>query len=161
MSESGNKGAALLSVLDRLLDDDPDHRQERPPGASELNVQVREAIRRDVEAFLNTRRRCLPVPEEFQELHHSLVDYGVPDLIGRNLSSKRRRQQFLRDLESSLRAHDRRFKSLEITSSGDSRSLERSLHFRIDALLHAEPAPETMIFDSRIEPVSKAIEVKG
>jgi len=161
MSASRDKGAALLSVLDRLLDDDPEHRQEMPPSANEVHVKVREAIRRDVEAFLNTRRRCLPIADELRDLSHSLLDYGVPDLIGRNLSSTRRRQQFLRDLESSLRAHDRRFKTIKISATGNPQSLQRLLHFRIDALLHAEPAPETMIFDSRIEPVSKAIEVKG
>ena len=161
MNERQDRKPVLLSVMDRLLDDDPDRTKELPPGTTELHRKIREAIRRDVESFFNTRKRCVPIPEGYRELSGSLLDYGVPDLIGRNLSSANRRRQFLRELESLLRAHDRRFKSVKITATGDAKGDDRALRFRIDVLMHAEPAPETIIFDSRIEPVSKAFEVKG
>jgi type VI secretion system protein ImpF len=35
------------------------------------------------------------------------------------------------------------------------------LRFRIDALLQAEPAPEPIVFDSALQPVTGNVEVKG
>jgi type VI secretion system protein ImpF len=161
MSDENSGSSILLSVLDRLLDDDPERPAELPLRGPALHRVAREAIRRDVEQFFNTRRRCVPMPEEYSELKDSLLDYGVPDLVGRNLANHKRRQLFLRELESFLRNHDRRFKSIKISPVGSVNNPERMLHFRIDAVLHAEPAPETMVFDSRIEPVSKTFEIKG
>ncbi len=36
---------------------------------------------------------------------------------------------------------------------------DRTVRFRIDAILHADPAPEVIIFDSVLEPVSRSVEV--
>ncbi len=38
---------------------------------------------------------------------------------------------------------------------------DRSLRFRIDALLQAEPAPEPIAFDSVLEPVSRSVEIRS
>ena len=40
-------------------------------------------------------------------------------------------------------------------------SLDRTLRFQIDALLLVEPAPEPVVFDSTLEPVTGSVEVKG
>ena len=37
---------------------------------------------------------------------------------------------------------------------------DRTLRFRIDALMYAEPAPEPVLFDSQMNPVSANFEVK-
>jgi type VI secretion system protein ImpF len=42
----------------------------------------------------------------------------------------------------------------------NSDALDRTLRFRIDALLYAEPAPEPVVFDSQLEPSSATIEIK-
>ena len=39
--------------------------------------------------------------------------------------------------------------------------LDRALRFRIDALLHADPAPEPVVFDSELKPLTASFEVKG
>ena len=36
---------------------------------------------------------------------------------------------------------------------------DRTVRFRIDAILHADPAPEVIIFDSVLEPVSRTVKV--
>ncbi|MGE3647832.1 MAG: hypothetical protein AB7G10_05815, partial [Reyranellaceae bacterium] len=49
---------ALLSLLDRLIDEDPENQVELPPTPTEALDRLREGVRRDVEALLNTRERC-------------------------------------------------------------------------------------------------------
>jgi type VI secretion system protein ImpF len=43
----------------------------------------------------------------------------------------------------------------------NSNPLDRTLRFRIDALLYAEPAPEPVVFDSAMEPATGNVEIKG
>jgi len=39
---------------------------------------------------------------------------------------------------------------VKVMDDGD--GLERAIRFRIDALMHADPAPEPVVFDSMVEP---------
>ena len=43
----------------------------------------------------------------------------------------------------------------------DAGPLDRTLRFRIDGLLRAEPAPEPVVFDSALQPATGNVEVKG
>jgi len=161
MAEANADRPVLVSLLDRLTDDDPDRASEVPPPPRALERLLREAIRRDVEAFLNARRRCLPLPAGLAG-RGTILDFGVPDFLGQALASEQRRRQFLRGLAESLRQHESRFKSVEITPVGGLDQVERSFHFRIDAVVYAEPVPEALAFASRVEPVSRTfrLEVK-
>lgn len=150
----------LPSVLDRLLDDDPDQPREPLPSASKLREILRAAIRRDVENFFNTRLRCTPIPEGLTSVKGSIVDFGVPDLVGRNFATLNRRRKFLRELEDLLRAAEPRFKSVHVLASDDDRTLDRTLHFRIEAVMYAEPAPEKISMDSELEPVLRTFQVR-
>ena len=59
---------ALLSLLDRLIDRDPENQVELPPTPTEALDRLREGVRRDVEALLNTRERCRGWPDVFGEI---------------------------------------------------------------------------------------------
>lgn len=161
MPDPQDKRPVQVSLLDRLTDDDPDHEQESPLSGKKLERMIREGMRRDIEGFLNTRRRCVPVPASLTDAAGSVVDYGVPDFVGRTLSSDRRRKQFLRTIEECLRRHEPRFKSVHLEMLGAVDEAERSFHFRIDAVVYADPAPESLMFDSRVEPVSRTFRVKA
>ena len=52
---------------------------------------------------------------------------------------------------------------LQKAASEDSKptSNDRVIRFRIDALLHADPAPEPVVFDSQLEPSSNLFKVNG
>jgi type VI secretion system protein ImpF len=39
--------------------------------------------------------------------------------------------------------------------------LDRTLRFRIDATLYAEPAPEPVVFDSSLQPATGDVHVRG
>jgi type VI secretion system protein ImpF len=149
------------SLLDRLLDDEPGVNREALRSRFQVLREMKRAVQRDLEALLNTRRRCLPVPDGLTELDESLVDYGLPDFTGVSLASYESREQFRHGLETVLRDWEPRFKSVTVTLLDASEPLDRTLRFRIDALLHAQPAPEPVVFDSALEPGTGSFQVKG
>jgi len=147
-------------VLDRLLDDDPEQKQERPrPAAQELR-ELRDSVMRDVADILNTRRRWPPPDPALDELTPSLADYGIPDFTGADLSGANALEQFREAMETALRRYEPRFKTVRVEIQTGADSGDRTLRFRIDALLHADPVPESVVFDSFVDPVTGGFEVE-
>jgi type VI secretion system protein ImpF len=122
---------------------------------------LRNAVRRDLEALLNSRCRCVSPPEGLDELETSLVEYGVPDFLSANAGSEEAREEFRRSVEKVIRRFEPRFKSVTVKLADDSVQLDRTLRFRIDALMYAEPAPEFVSFDSLLDPASHNFSVIG
>ena len=149
------------SVLRRLLDDEPENSREPPKTRNQILRELRQSVRRDLENLLNTRWRCVAWPPNLEELDVSLVNYGIPDFTGASMSSPVDREQFRRIVEHAIRAFEPRFKSVKVTLLENSDRTDRTLRFRIDALLHAQPAPEPIVFDSQLEPSSGSFQVKG
>jgi type VI secretion system protein ImpF len=149
------------SVLDRLLDDDPAATREAARGRSQLLRDLKQSVRRDLENLLNTRRRGLSPPPGLSELEKSLVNYGLPDFVGARLSSADSREAFCRAIEEVIRTYEPRFKTVHVVPLTGDQPLDRTLRFRIDALLHADPAPEPVVFDSALDPGTNTIAVKG
>lgn len=153
-------GRIVQSVLDRLLDDDPEQKQERPrPAAQELR-ELRDSVMRDVADILNTRRRWPPPDPALDELTPSLADYGIPDFTGADLSGAGALEQFREAMETALRRYEPRFKTVRVEVQTGADSGDRTLRFRIDALMHADPVPESVVFDSFIDPVTGGFEVE-
>ncbi len=150
----------LPSVLDRLFDDAPSVGSEPAPSVRALGEALRDAVRRDLEHLLNTRQRCKPQPGGLEELEASSFEYGIPDLTGTNLTSKGRRKRYLRDIEELIKRFEPRFASVKVTPLGKKESLERGLEFRIDAVLRVEPAPESVLYDSQIDVLTRSFRVK-
>ena len=151
----------LPSVLDRLLDDDPGVSREPPRGRDQVLREIKESVRRDLENLLNTRRRLFAWPPELKELDRSVVGYGIPDLAGGALGAARASEEFCRLLQTVLRQYEPRFTSVEVRPLANAEPLDRTLRFRIDALLIADPAPEPIVFDSTLKPATGDFEVKG
>ena len=149
------------SVLDRLIDDDPTVSREAAKSRSLVLRELKQCVRRDLENLLNTRWHCKPVPADLGELQLSLVNYGLPDLSGADLGSAEGRQAFCQLVESVIQKYEPRFKSVVVELVDSVDPADRTLHFRIDALLYAEPAPEPVIFDSSLEPIGGTVEVRG
>ena len=73
------------SILDRLLDATPDLVQDPALSLADQAREMREAIRRDLEALLNTRRCPASPPDRLAELGDALVSYGVEGIVSANL----------------------------------------------------------------------------
>jgi len=98
--------------------------------------------------------------DEYTELKKSLLNYGLPDLATVNISDKIKQKEFINHLESILIGFEPRFKTVKVNFMENADSLDRSLRFRIDATLYADPSPEVVVFDSVLEPVTRTVNVE-
>jgi len=89
MADATTKGALRPSLLDRLLDDEPDRRSERArePRRGVDDAALRESVRRDLDWLFNaTRLACTVDLERYPEVRRSVLNFGFVDLAGRTLS---------------------------------------------------------------------------
>jgi type VI secretion system protein ImpF len=151
----------IPSVLDRLLDDDPASAREAPKARTQVLRELKQSVRRDLEWLLNSRWRCRGWPEDLDQLELSLLNYGLPDMAEVDPRSPAGRMQLQRVLERVIRHFEPRFKTVKVELLKNASPLDARVRFRIDAVLHAEPAPEPVVFDSSLEPTTGNIEVRG
>jgi type VI secretion system protein ImpF len=151
----------LPSVLDRLIDHDPQVSQEAPRSNNQLLRELKQAVRRDLENLLNTRVRCVPYPAELTELNQSLVSYGITDLTGLSPGTSKEREEFRRGIQSVIVQFEPRLKNLSVRLVDQTESIERTIRFHIEAVLQAEPAPEPVAFDSTVRLTTGTFEVKA
>jgi type VI secretion system protein ImpF len=148
------------SLLDRLT-------EETATGAGggassddhEDVAQLLLTVRRDLERLLNARRRCLPCPPELQELNRSIVEYGIPDFTGLNMSRPVEREQTRQAIERAIKHFEPRLKDVIVTVLPSEQRTDRRLHLRITAVLRTQPLPERVEFDSEVDPSTSAVGV--
>ncbi len=149
------------SLLDRLLDDQPDLSREPLGTRSQTVRQLESSVARDLEAMLNTRREALEeLPEDFQEVNRSLVNYGLPDFTAYSLLSEKDRARIRRILEETITTFEPRLQRVRVTLEAQ-REHEKALRFRVDALLRVEPSPEPVTFDALLQLLNQEYQVKG
>lgn len=140
----------MPSVLDRVIDLEPQRSHEPPSARRDSLRQLKQAVVRDLEWLLNTRRCIEDVPPELHEVTHSMFTYGLPDLSSADLRSEEDRQRIRRVLEANIKMFEPRLASVVVTP-GPLRDTDHALRFRIDALLKVEPAPEPITFDTMLQ----------
>lgn len=156
----GKRKELRASILDRLLDDEPHNNLEADARASQRVNDLRRSVKRDLESLLNTRYRMVAPPEAYTQLEQSLLNYGMPDLATVNIISVEKKNAFIKNLERILRDYEPRFKSVKVVAHENRDRSDRTLRFRIEATLYADPAPEIVIFDSELDPVSRVVNVE-
>jgi type VI secretion system protein ImpF len=149
------EGAAHLtvraSVLDRLLDDEPDRTREPPASMHDALARVVQAVRRDLEWLLNTRLTWRS--ERVMAAEHasrSIASYGLADFSHENLSDVDARQRLRRAIEQAIEMFEPRLTRVVVTPEAVAEH-ERSLRFRIDAVLRVDPVREPVSFDTVME----------
>ena len=156
-----DKKPVLRSLIDRLVDDEP----ERPSDASLTHTQLllyhRESVLRDLANLLNTRRRSPDPPASFEDLVPSMVDYGLRDFIFENLAAASVRERLRATIEETIQRYEPRFKRVSVRLVDSGMTADPALKLRIEALLYAEPAPISISFDSIMDPISGGFDVKG
>jgi type VI secretion system protein ImpF len=161
MPEVKHEEPLVPSVLDRLVDFEPDVRREAPRSRHQVLRELKQSVRRDLENLLNTRISCVPPPPELLELRQSLVNYGIPDLTGASFDDPREREKFTQTIANVIRRFEGRLQKLSVQLLNRSDPGDRAIHFQIDATLQAEPAPEPIQFDSILRLPTGSVEVKG
>jgi type VI secretion system protein ImpF len=151
----------IPSFLDRLIDDNPGSQKEQPASRNQVLRQMKKSVQRDLERLLNTRWRCVSWPPDLEELELSLVNYGIPDFTGASMSAPSDRAELCQIIERVIRTFETRFKTVTVKLVENRDEFDRTLRFRIDALMYSEPAPEPVVFDTQLEPSSTHFEVKS
>ncbi len=159
MRDSGAR--VKLSVLDRLLDDAPEMERDRPLSASDALAVLRRAVRRDLEALLNARRRFASIPKAYTELHNSSINFGLPDYTSGAMNEVESRELLRREIERCIKLYEPRLVHVAVSLVPRADELDATLQLRIEALLHADPAPEPISFDTIVNAATAEIEVSG
>jgi len=160
MPTTEREGPVTLSVLDRLIDQEPERKLEPPLSRSQSLRELKAALRRDLEWLLNTRRTIEESPAALKELERSLYNYGLPDVSSLYLRSSSDQDSLLKAIRVAISFFEPRLLNIKVTLqpvTGDT----RVLRFAIEGLLRMDPAPEHVFFDTMLEPLSGQYQVKG
>lgn len=150
----------LPSLLDRLIDDDPQRSLEVVKPTSVLLSEIKTNIRRDLENLLNTRiYRQAPIGK-YSELDKSLVNYGVTDFSHVQFDSDDDRQAFAWNIANIIRKYEPRFQRVNVEIEPMGEDYERTLYLKISAVLLVEPDPVPLIFDSRVRTVDRSLRLR-
>jgi len=154
MSRIRNDQLLVPSLLDRLLDDEPDVSVELPKQRAQKLKELKQSVKRDLEYLLNTRVSLRFYPEDFKNVETSVLNFGIPDFSGVAMGSRKQQEMLRERVEAAVTRFETRFKEVHVELVVDpDHLLQRSIRFRIDGILHAEPAPEPVVFDSILSPV--------
>lgn len=139
------------SILDRLLDDEPEVSTE-PASTRIKNLRSLErSVARDLEALLNSRQETLQeLPSEFKEVSRSLLTYGLPDFTSFSLLTQEDRLRIRRSVEDAINRFEPRLLRVRVALEAP-REHDRGLRFRIDAFLRVDPSPEPVTFDAVLQ----------
>ena len=149
-----------MSVLDRLIDQEPERKLEPPLTRAQSLRELKAALRRDLEWLLNTRRMIEGSPASLKELEHSLYNYGLPDISSLYLRSPNDQQTLLEAIKTAIDFFEPRVLNIKVTLEPGADDT-RIIHFGIEGLLRMDPAPEHVFFDTVLEPMSGQYQVNG
>ena len=153
MSRATTKASIPLPLLDRLIDEPlpQDHEARSTPSDQPHNgrsfagvraelvrrdlVRLRlDAILRDLEVLLNTRRSVVSLPETPGELNRSVLDFGLAALHRAGTMSAGRRDSLRMDVESTIQRFEPRLADVHVFLEAGPRPPEH-VGLRIEASL--------------------------
>lgn len=143
-----------LSFLDRLLLDDEEGASPR----RELE-RLRDAVRRDLEALLNSRRCLWSWPRAAAELDCSVLSFGLPDLHSQPMATEDQRDSYRLTIEDAIRRFEPRLRSVQVALLQNVEDIDRTLRFRIQAVLRADVDGEPVVYDTRLDPALRSFTV--
>ena len=161
MARSAPESAVTLSVLDRLIDQDPRNSHEVPLTRAQSLRTFKEALRRDLEWLLNTRRVAIPPDETLKEVNKSTYIFGLPDFTGYHLSAPQDQTRLLRYIQSALKVFEPRLANVRVLPSEAGLISARTMRLRIEGLMLVDPSPEHVSFDTVLQLTSGQYEVQN
>jgi type VI secretion system protein ImpF len=150
------------SLLDRLIDADPQSRVEAPMTWAQSVRMLKASVRRDLEWLLNTRRIPEPLPDNLTEVEQSLYNYGLPDITSLSRDSATSYTRLLRQVDRAIAQFEPRLTRVRVSLvETEGENARRELRFQIEAVLRMDPNPEPVLFDTVLEFSSGEYDVKG
>jgi type VI secretion system protein ImpF len=151
MARSQGDVVITLPVLDRLIDLEPKNSLEVPLSRVQSARVLKNALRRDLEWLLNTRRIPEVPDESLKELHSSLYLYGLPDFSTHTLASTADQAKLLRQITATIKLFEPRLANVRVIPLPTEETGLKDLKVRIEGMLLMDPAPEPVSFDTVIE----------
>jgi type VI secretion system protein ImpF len=139
-----------LSVLDRLIDLEPESSVEYPLSREQSLRLLWASVRRDLEQLLNSRRIAFDPDPSYIELRRSLYVIGVADFATFSLTEASEQTRLLRHIQTVIRQFEPRLANVRL-SQLDDLAKTKQLSFRIEATLLTDPAPEQVSFDTTLQ----------
>ena len=149
------------SILDRLIDEAPDRAADPPMNFVDQVRDVREAIRRDLEALLNTRRCPTTPPAVLAELKDALVSYGVDGVVSANLMTDEAKLRLAAAIERRIALFETRLSDVRVTILKSRTMTERALRLRIQATFRLHEGMPPISFESTIDPSTQRFLVEA
>lgn len=149
------------SILDRLIDEAPDRAVDPSMSFVDQVREVREAIRRDLEALLNTRRCPTTPPTALSELRDALVSYGVDGIVSANLMTDQAKLKLAEAIERRVALFETRLADIRVTILKSRTMTERALRMRIQATFRLHEGMPPISFESTIDPSTQRVLVEA
>lgn len=144
MAELTQKERLQPSLLDRLVDDAPEKEQESREQRVLSLSKLRQCVLRDLAWLLNTSTLdAIQNLDDFPFVSHSVVNYGIHDLVGTTISSadadeiQRKIRQAVWDFEPRIFPES---VTVKVTVS-DNQMNKNAITFDIEGELWAQPLP--------------------
>ncbi len=160
MARASAENIPRLSILDRLIDDDPGSQKDPPVEEAQLLRKIQQAVKRDLEDLLNTRYRCTTWPPELEELDNSLINYGIPDFTAASLNASDEDGILLKAVRQAIILFEPRLTDVRIEKVRNKDYHDRTFRFRIDAVLVIASVRQEVRFDSSLEAATGQFEVE-
>lgn len=156
-----SNSAVTLSVLDRLMDEDPKSPSvEAPLTRAESVRALRAGVRRDLEWLLNTRRNPDELGTALAETQKSVFTYGLPDFSTYAIASPQDQAKLVRVLQAAVKLFEPRLANVRVVPIEISPKGLRTMRIRIEGLLLMDPAPEHVSFDTMLQLTTGDFRVK-
>lgn len=154
MAELTQKERLQPSLLDRLTDDAREQSEESRDKRVLSPARLRECVRRDLAWLLNTTHlAALQDLARHPEIQRSVLNYGMPDLAGRTISSvdaramERLLGRVISDFEPRLMKS-----SVKVRVIADAEKMNHNaMCFQIEAELWAQPLPLRLFLRTEID----------
>lgn len=146
-----------LSLLDRLIDDEPDTAYEAIESNEAALVRYKLGLRRDLEGLLNSRRPYQSWVEQSDAVANTIIGFGLPDLSTEDFGTAAVRERIRRMIAQCIRSYEPRLSSIDVEVDGAPTS--SGIRFRITAVLNLTMSRETVTYDASVRPSDRSIAV--
>lgn len=166
MAPSSKSQFLRSSIWDRLTDRQSQHaaytgNQSKDGAAIQDLDSLRRSIQKNLIHLLNSHVYFSIWPDDLLELDRSLVNYGIPDYTGTNMSLESDREKLRRSAERTIRYFEPRLSNVKVSVVPTKDKTDRTLCLRIEAEYGTKRDP--IAFDSQLDPIVKkfAVTVPG
>ena len=137
------------TLLDRLIDRDPDASGDRPISRAESIRDYKLGLQRDLEWLLNARRSADPDPG------------GLPDLTSLSRDSGDSLSRLVLYVEQALALFEPRLTNIKVSIAPLESNPLSDVRLQVEAVLRLEPSPERITFDTVMHKGNGDVEVPG